>query len=204
MEAPKMKDFQATRTNGQPYRGVWFQPALGKKPVSEVVSLDIERVKSAMQKKKRSASTITMALAVIRQLFNMARRHKIYSGENPVKEVRFPKADNRRTRFLTQEEAGELFAALWNISPDVHDQALFSLGSGARFSELANLTWQDVDLERGEALLTGIDREGKSGKSRTVPLTVEVVEMLRRRKAEAQGGQGCLYIHWRNYPDMKP
>jgi integrase len=58
------------------------------------------------------------------------------------------------------------------------DQALFSLGSGARFSELANLTWQDVDLDRGEALLTGIDRAGKSGKSRTVPLTVEAAERV--------------------------
>ncbi|MFO8088791.1 MAG: site-specific integrase [Desulfatiglandaceae bacterium] len=157
------------------------------------MSLDVERVKSAMQKKKRSASTIRTALAVIRQLFNMARRHKIYFGENPVKEVRFPKADNRRTRFLTQAEAGELLAALWRTSPDVHDQALFSLGSGARFSELANLTWQDVDLDRGEALLTGIDRTGKSGKSRTVPLTVEAVEMLKRRKAEAQEGQGLVF-----------
>jgi integrase len=50
-----------------------------------------------------------------------------------------------------------------------------------------------LDIDRGEALLTGIDRTGKSGKSRTVPLTVEAVEMLERRKAEAQEGQGLVF-----------
>ncbi len=171
----------------------WIQPALGTRPLVLVGTLDVERVKRNMQKEGRASSTIRTALAVVRQLFNMARRHKLYSGENPVKEVRFPKADNRRTRFLSQEEAAQLLAALWKTSPDVHDQALFSLGSGARFSELANLTWKDVDLDRGEALLTGIDRTGKSGKSRTVPLTVEVLEMLKRRKPDVPEGQSLVF-----------
>jgi len=172
---------------------LWIVPVIGKKAMADVAPLHLEKIKSNMLKAGRSARSIAYALQVVRQVFNTAKRHRLYYGENPVKGVKFPKADNRRTRFLSHEEAAELLAALRKKSTDLHDQALFSLGSGARFSEVANLTWKDVNIERDEALLTGIDRTGKSGKSRTVPLTAEVVEMLKRRQAYAPEEQPLVF-----------
>jgi len=52
-------------------------------------------------------------------------------------------------RFLTRDEADRLLDALKVKSVDAHDITLLSLHAGLRFGEIASLTWQDVDLERG-------------------------------------------------------
>jgi integrase len=61
--------------------------------------------------------------------------------------------------------------------------ALFSLQTGARAGEVFSLTWGDIDLFQGTALL----RDTKSNKNRPLFLTDEVKIMLaRRRTAEAK------------------
>ena len=62
---------------------------------------------------------------------------------------------------------------------DVHDMAIFSLQTGARAGEIFSLTWADVDLFHGTALL----RDTKSNRNRPLFLTDEIKNMLARRRA---------------------
>jgi len=55
---------------------------------------------------------VRYALAVARQVFNFAKNNKIFSGESPTSQVKFPQADNRRDRFLSVEEANKLLDVL--------------------------------------------------------------------------------------------
>ena len=166
---------------------LWIAPALGNRPIREIVPLHLERIKKDMVKAGRAARTIQYCLAVVRQAFNYALKNRLFIGQNPAGStggVTRPKVDNRRTRFLSRQEAADLLAELLQRSPKLHDMALFSLYTGARAGEVFNLHWVDVDLLQGVAML----KDTKSGRNRPVFLTDEVKAMLtRRRLADAPG-----------------
>ncbi|MBB5349295.1 site-specific integrase [Desulfoprunum benzoelyticum] len=159
---------------------LWINPVIGEKPMREIAPIHLEKIKRAMTLKEKSPRTVQYCLATIRQVFNHALIHSLYFGSNPAagKIVKRPVIDNRRTRFLTRDEATALLSELARRSTDVHDMALFSLQTGARAGEIFSLTWSDIDLFQGTALL----RDTKSNKNRPLFLTDEVKTMLTRRR----------------------
>lgn len=118
------------------------------------------------------------ALAVIRQVFNFSFRNNLFNGDNPVKKVKIPKSDNRRLRFLTREEAETLLNALKKEAPDTWEQALSSLHTGLRASEIFKLTWVDVNLEQG----TLTAKDSKNTATRYAYMTQAVKEMFSQKK----------------------
>lgn len=157
----------------------WFKPIIGHLPLKTITTFHLERLKKEMTDKQQSNRSIEYALAVVRQVFHMARHRGILEGEPPTAKVKKPKVDNGRMRFFTHDEADKLLEALKEKSIDVHDMTLLSLHAGLRFGEIASLTWQDVDLSKGVLTI----RDAKAG-SRYAFLTEQATEMLRNR---AQG-----------------
>ena len=165
---------------------LWIGPAFGNKPLRQIAPLDLERLKKAMTDKGRAPRTINYCLAVVRQVFNHARRLGLYDGESPTSKVKKPTEDNRRLRFLAHEEADRLLEALASHSPQVHDMALLALNCGLRAGEIFALTWGDVDLDRGVITIRGTNRKAgtktKSGKTRAAIMTDAVKAMLTGRE----------------------
>jgi integrase len=157
----------------------WIGGVLGSKPLVSIAPFDLERLKKIMLEAGKSPKTTHYCLAVVRQVFNFAKRNGLFHGDNPVAFVKKPTADNRRLRFLTHDEADRLLAILAERSPDVHSMALLSLHCGLRAGEIFSLTWQDVDLGRGVLTL----RDTKSGKCRAAIMTDAVKDMLLARQA---------------------
>ena len=159
----------------------WFKSILGNLTMKEITQFDVERVKKEMGDKKQSNRSIEYALAVIRQVFNVAKQLGKYTGESPTANVKKPKVDNGRMRFLTHSEAAKLLEVLKVKSTDVHDMTLLSLHAGLRFSEIASLTWQDVDIDKGTLSRSVMTiRDAKAG-SRYAFLTPQAADMLRSR-----------------------
>ena len=155
---------------------IHIKPVLGQKRLAEITPFDLERLKKGMADQKKAAATIKHVLAIIRRVFNLAGTWGIYAGDNPVKKIKLPKADNAKLRTLTDDEEADLFSRLKTKSQHVHDQALVALYGGLRFEETALLRWRDVNTD--DALLIV---HGKGGKVRTVPLCARLVDMFEER-----------------------
>ncbi len=174
--AKKNKSLRSWQKEDQCYR-LWIASVLADKPLKDIAPIHLERIKKNMAEAGRAPRSATYCLAVVRQVFNFARDHDLFAGQNPVTKVKKPSADNRRVRFLTHDEADRLLDALAERSPQVHDQALLSLHCGLRAGEIFALTWADVDLDRGVLTL----RDTKSGKTRAAIMTEAVKAMLRAK-----------------------
>jgi len=156
----------------------WLSDAIGTLPFPQISPFHIEKIKKKMTDAGRSPRTIEYCLAIVRQVFNHARRLEVFAGECPTSKVKRPKIDNARMRYLTPEEADLLLRALAEKSVDVHDMALLSLHCGLRFGEIAALQWQDVDLVKSVLTI----RDAKAG-SRTTFLTEQTKSMFAARSA---------------------
>ena len=163
----------------------------GKRPAAKKHSRD--RKKSAKNAhlrrnpaKPMSARSIQYALAVIRQTWNRAcaSNPPLASGTWPgaSKAFKKPKTNNQRRRFLTRNESSLLLAALKKKSQDTHDMALLALHCGMRAGEIFKLTWDRVNLPKGELSLV----DTKNGESRVAYLTDETLAMLRKRSMNCQ------------------
>lgn len=154
----------------------WIKDVIGHFPMKGIAPFHLEKLKKVMADGGQSPRSIEYALAIIRQVFNTAKRLGVYGGESPTSQVKAPKVDNGRMRFLTRAEATKLLNALKTKSTDVYDMTVLSLFAGLRFGEIASLTWQDVDLSKGVLTI----RDAKAG-SRYAFLTERAVEMLKSR-----------------------
>lgn len=152
----------------------WISPVVGTKPLKEIAPIHLEKIKSNMAKAELSPRSIRYSLEVIRQVFNFAMRHDYYNGENPTRKVKKPAIDNRRMRFLTHEEANQVLDAIKAKSLNSWRITLISLQCGLRFSEIARLTFGDIDLERNTIWV----RDPKNTRSRFAYLTDEVRQAI--------------------------
>jgi len=150
---------------------------IGTLPFGNISAFHLEKIKKTMADKKLSARTIQYVLQIIRHAFKKAKDSKIFDGDSPTKNIKWPKPDNMKLRYLSIDEAEKLLAALSTKSQTLHDAALLSLHAGLRFGEIAALPWSCVNLEAGTLAILN----AKTG-SRTAYLTDRAKAMLESRK----------------------
>ncbi len=166
---------------------LWILPVIGHRPIREIVPLDLERVKQHMLKAGRAHRTAHYALTVVRMVMGAAIKAGYFIGQNPVADVRKLKYDNRRTRFLSHEEADMLLTEIAKRSQLVHNMSLLSIHTGLRLGEIYSLRWSDVDVVHGVTTV----RNTKSGRTRHVPMTERVKKMF--TAMTEQSGTGLVF-----------
>ncbi|MDR2646094.1 MAG: hypothetical protein LBC04_02905 [Holosporaceae bacterium] len=90
----------------------WLLPLLGELPIKDISPFILEKLKKQMNDAGLAPATITRDFAVISQVFSYAKKHDLYSGDNPTTKVKKPSKDNRCSRFLSYEEANLLLEEL--------------------------------------------------------------------------------------------
>lgn len=121
-------------------------------------------------------------LALVSKLYNDADRWGMFLGRNPAKGVkRYPELS--RERFLLPTETVAFFEALAG-EPNVtmRDYLLMLLLTGARKSQLAAMRWDQIDWGM-KVWRCGVT---KNGKTQTIPLIDDAMELLVQRKASVQ------------------
>ncbi len=153
----------------------WIGPYIGKKRLDEIVLLDLERIRRAMEKADRAPRSIQYVKSIVRQVYNYASAHNIYSGSLPtIHFLKKQKIDNRRQRYLEPAEAALLLDEIRKHSEQTYRICLLSLNSGMRFGEIARLQWQHIRLNNREIFVL----DPKNSESRTVPMTKAIISMF--------------------------
>ena len=125
-------------------------------------------------------------------IFDTAVRWQ-WIAKNPFANVRMPRPGTKRWHRLTVTE----YHRLLEVAPTLRWKVFYALAytSGARFGELFNLTWADIDFERGRMIIQ--NREGndrmppfliKDREARFVQLPTETMDLLAQYQQEAPEG----------------
>lgn len=176
------KKKETTRKEREHFKN-WINPVIGKTPLKDVKPFAIEKIKKNVLDTGKTPRTLQYIFATIRQTWNMARRDGLVSGDSPTKQVKVPKVDNRRIRFLSHDEAESLLKALQTKDQLTHDLALLSLHTGLRTGEMVNLKWSHVDLDRG--IINVMDPKGGGGRAAFMTEKIKAMfEAMKRRKPE--------------------
>ena len=154
-----------------------IKPVIGALPFNGIAPIHIEKIKDAMRKKGQSVRSIQYALAVTRQIFNQAYKHGISQQEAPTKKVKTPKVDNRRVRYLSQDQARNLLSSIKNKSQQLFEICLLSLHCGLRAGEIFSLTWGDINNDKGLIFI----KDTKSGKNRMAYMTGQIKDLFSER-----------------------
>ena len=155
----------------------------GHRTLQSINAGDVERYKIHRSQQKRknardgrlvSPAAVNRDLAVLRILFNYAKRLGIVD-KNPVSDVRFFRERQNHMPVLSPEEEQRYLAA---TSPLLRDVAVVMLETGMRPGEIYRLRKQDIDLDLGSVHV----RSGKTANAaRFIPLTPRAVSILKSR-----------------------
>ena len=172
------------RTEEHHYR-VWLSPRFGSMPLREIEPRELEALRNAMRHAGRSPRTVQHVLSTFRAVWKMAREWGVVQGDSPSKAVKVGRIDNARVRFLSPEELAGLLDEVKKRDLNAWELVLAAANTGARLGELASLTWGNVNLATREVMFV----HTKTGKPRTVPMTLDLVDML---LAKTHGEPGDL------------
>lgn len=127
---------------------------------------------------KEHPTTANRVMALASSLFGYAAERKLFKGANPAHGIKkFP--ETKRDRFLQSDELPAFFKALAEEPNDtLRDYFLISLLTGARRSNVLEMQWKQIHLDRAEWRIPTT----KNGEPQTVTLTPEVIEILRARQ----------------------
>ena len=155
---------------------VWKRSDLAVRSLASIRGSDLAAYRDQCLKQGLAPATVRNRLALISHLYTTAAREWGMEGlSNPVRAVKKPRADNARSRRLSQEEERYLLAALDDPGDGAGNRrniwvpslVRLALETAARQSELLSMAWRDVDLSRGVATV----RDTKNGDDRHVPLS---------------------------------
>jgi len=126
--------------------------------------------------KRRSSASVVRYLAALSHAFTIAVKEWGWMEDNPMRKVTKPKESRGRVRFLSDDERIRLLKSCKASSNSyLYLVVVLALSTGMRKSEIMGLTWENVDLNRGKAIL----HETKNDERRAVAITGHALELLK-------------------------
>jgi integrase len=144
------------------------------------------RVRQISRRKRLlSPASVNRELATLRRLLRLAKKRKVITS---VPEIKLLDGEHER-EFVLNAQTEKLYLA--TVAEWLKNLSVFMLDTGARMKEALGLEWPNVHLQPAPGANLGyvkiVWQTSKRAKSRNVPLTARVVEMLRSLGPEKAG-----------------
>lgn len=153
----------------------FIKPTFGRKTPDEILTLDVDRLRINLLKKK-SPQTVKHVIALLKRIISFGVKKGLAPMPEPSKlHFEMPRVDNKKTEYLSPEQFVALLDA---IDADENRKVALlmklAMFTGMRKGELLKLRWQDVDFERGFINI----RESKGGVAQSIPMNEEARQVL--------------------------
>jgi integrase len=159
-------------------------PAFGHMTLAEITT---EMTSDYMDDrlKKVEPATVYQELALMRRMYNVARRQWKWTKENPVADLSFSVGnENARDRWLTVEEEEILLKAATNPGW-LKSMLIVALHTGMRRGEILKLKWQDLNFSRRLVMV----QKSKNREKRTIPMSKTLHGILFGQKVRDISGR---------------
>ncbi|MFC1539828.1 tyrosine-type recombinase/integrase, partial [Candidatus Latescibacterota bacterium] len=165
-------------------------PVFKKVRINDISKVKVKTYTANRVKEGASNATINREIACLKCILSRAFEWE-YIEKNPLIGLKMLKEPEPIERYLTKDEAERLITV---SPPYLRDIIIFALGTGARKSEMLNLTWEDVVIN--EVFKYGeITVIGKGDKRRTIRMNKTVYNLVVRKMKE----KDSLYV----FPSMR-
>jgi len=160
----------------------WWHDRYGKTPLNQFTSALICQARKELLEQptsrgpQRNPSTVNRYLAALGAAFTAAVREWHWLESSPLRRVGKLKEGHGRDRYLNPGERNRLLEACRaSRNPYLYSVVSIALITGMRQGEILQLRWEDIDLHFRTMKL----RKTKNGDMRVVPITSEVLQILR-------------------------
>lgn len=147
--------------------------------LNKISSEKILEFRGVLSTKNLSPQTVRHILGLLRRVLNRAFEWRMIKA---VPKFEIPRFDNKRDRFLSENEVEQLLFILKNRSQLWHDIVVLCVNTGLRFGEMRNLRAHNFD-ESNRMLHI---RDTKSFSNRSIPLNEKAFEVLVQNKSKQE------------------
>jgi integrase/recombinase XerC len=159
----------------------WIEGHLTQDQLSTIT---LDRLRSFMSnayQKKLSTPTMSRRISALKSLFEWLEKNKRVSV-NPMTMLESVKVRKNLPNVPSEEDVAKLLDFQKEMEASPRDQALFELmyGCGLRVSEVVKMDWSDIGVEQLQLHV----RDSKRGKSRIVPFSEGLAEVLKKYRSE--------------------
>ena len=127
-------------------------PYLDVVRLSELQPEHIRQLTAAAAAHGYSTQTIKHIRNVVGAIISHARRERLFSGENPVYDVKLPPMIRRESQELTLAQVERILELMKYPEKEI---ALITLATGMTISEICALKWKDLNLATSAAYKEG-------------------------------------------------
>lgn len=165
-----------------------LEPVFGDMYLTKISPSQIAEYKVKRRKEGASARTVNLELILMTHAYNLALREWGWVRENPASKVKKEKVSNFIERWLTLEEEGKLLKASQEWLQEI---TVFAINTGLRQSEILDLTWRQVDLNRRTIVIYEQKNKGVD----TLPLNQNALNVLMQRNQYPHGEDGLVFFN---------
>ena len=167
----------------------WLKHPLAVRTLGQIRAGDFALYRDQRLAAGISGSTIRLDLAIIRHMYNVARKEWGMEGlANPIDAITLPSPGRPRNRRLTVDEFDALLGHLHSArNKIVHDIVVLARETAMRQGEILAIHYELIDFD-ARVLCLPIT---KNGEERLVPLSTQAMEVLKRHKPS--GGTGRVF-----------
>lgn len=160
----------------------WWRAEIGSYTLADVTPSLLAECRDKLGREitvrhtQRSPASVVRYMAALSHAFTIAVKEWGWLEDSPMRKVTKPRESRGRVRFLSDDERVRLLKACKeSSSPYLYPVVVLALSTGMRNGEIMGLTWDNVDMNRGRAIL----HETKNGERRAVAITGHALELLK-------------------------